>query len=244
MGMNHSKDISSQLIELPGNGRTIPTYAFGYEPHNQKPAIIIVHDIFGSTRPLFHEVARQLAQSGFAVLLPDLFVREGALAEETREAAYARYSTFNISGAVEDLRGISNALASEGRDVGMIGFCMGGTLGFFTASRIENVKACVIYYGFPVNAHPSTYQPDSPIDEIEQLHMPILGFFGEEDAGVGTENVYTYEERAKQAGKTIDFTVYPHLGHAWFTFEQDQPASKVSQETWARVTPFFQQNLH
>ena len=235
-------DNSEQRIEIPGSGRTIPTYAYGYSSQDRKPVVLIIHDIFGAN-PFYRDMGKRLADQGFAALLPDLFCREGALSENTREAAFARGSRHSFPVALEDIRAMVDKLSQEGHNVGLIGFCMGGTLTLLSAGRIPEVKAGVVYYGFPVNAHPTPNRPDNPIDEVAQLQAPLLGFFGEADAGVGVENVKAYEAAAQKAGKQIDFTIYPVVGHGFLTFDKEGPAVKASQESWSRAITFFKEHL-
>jgi carboxymethylenebutenolidase len=120
---------------------------------------------------------------------------------------------------------------------------MGGTLTLFSAARLPEVKAGVVYYGFPINVHPTPNRPDNPIDEVAQLQVPLLGFFGEADAGVGVENVKAYEAAAQKAGKQIDFTIYPVVGHGFLTFDEEGAAVRASQESWSRAIDFFKEYL-
>lgn len=235
-------DSSEQQFEMPGSDRTIPTYTYGYNPQDRKSAVIILHDVFGAN-PFYRDMGKRLSREGFAAFLPDLFCREGALAENTREAVFARASQHSFPVAMKDIGAIVAKLSGEGRNVGVIGFCMGGTLSFLTSSRLSLAKACVVYYGFPVNARPAPNRPDNPIDEVGQLHAPILGLFGETDAGVGVENVRAYEAAAKQAGKEIDFTIYPSVGHGFLSFEPEGPTAQASQDSWARTIAFFKEHL-
>ena len=235
---------AEQQMEFAGSGQPIPVYTYGYDPRAEKPksAVIILHDIFGASK-FYRNMGQRLADAGFAVILPDLFVREGPLGKNTREAAFARSSQHSFPVALEDIHAIVDTLSAEGHNVGVIGFCMGGTLALLAASRIPQIKASVVYYGFPVNVRSSANRPYSPIEEVNQLHAPLVGFFGEEDTGVGPDNVRKYEEEAKQAGKTLNFTIYPGVGHGFLTFESQGPAAKPSQESWARAIQFFKEQL-
>ncbi len=75
------------------------------------------------------------------------------------------------------------------------------------------------------------------------MHAPILGFFGEEDSGVGPDNVRAYEAAARQAGKAIDVTIYPGVGHGFLTFASEGPAAQPSQQSWARAMQFLKERL-
>ena len=132
--------VHEQQADMPGSGRTIPTLAYGYASQAQGPVVIVLHAIFGPGS-FERDVARRLAQAGFAVLLPDLFCREGPLAEPSFEAALARNSRHHAPRAMEDIAVIVRHLSETGRPVGLIGFCLGGTYALLAATRLPLVKA-------------------------------------------------------------------------------------------------------
>ncbi|HLI05017.1 MAG TPA: dienelactone hydrolase family protein [Ktedonobacteraceae bacterium] len=233
---------AEQQLEFAGSGQTIPAYAYGYKQGEPQPTVIVLHDIFGANK-FYRDMGQRLAEAGFAAILPDLFVRQGPLAQNSPQAAFARSGQHSFPVALEDIRAIVDKLSSEGRNVGFIGFCMGGTLALLADARIPQLKAAVVYYGFPVNAHPTPNRPFNPIDEVSQLHAPILGFWGEEDMGVGPDNVRAYVAAAKQAGKSIDATIYPGVGHGFMTFSSEGPAAKPSEESWVRAIQFLKERL-
>ena len=234
---------AEQQLEFAGSeGQSIPAYAYGYRSGEAQPTVIILHDIWGANK-FYRDMGQRLAEAGFAAILPDLFVRQGPLGQNSPQAAFARAGQHSFAVALEDIRAIVDKLSSQGRSVGVIGFCMGGTLALLADARIPQLKAVVVYYGFPVNSHPTSNRPFNPIDEVSQLHTPILGFFGQEDSGVGPDNVRAYEAAARQAGKPIDVTIYPGVGHGFLTFSSEGPAAQPSQQSWARAMQFLKERL-
>jgi carboxymethylenebutenolidase len=233
-----------QQLELPGSEQTVPVYAYGYTPGEAKPTVVIYHDAFGAT-PFYRDMARRLAEQGFAAILPDFFFREGPIAELTMEAARGRAIKHNQATALQDLATIVNALSAEGRKVGIIGFCMGGRQALFAASRIPALTASVVYYGPPVNTRPQPNVVGDPIDEVAQIQAPILGFFGDQDGGIPVEVVRRYEQATREAGKDVNLTIYPGVGHAFMTFDftSESPAAIASRESWARALTFLEERL-
>jgi carboxymethylenebutenolidase len=43
----------------------------------------------------------------------------------------------------------------------------------------------------------------------------LLGNFGGLDQGIPAESVREFERKAKAAGKSVDFKIYPEAGHAF-----------------------------
>jgi carboxymethylenebutenolidase len=232
-----------EQVEVPGEDRSIP--AFFVRPEGAHvPAVLIIHDVWGAN-PFYHDVARRLAGEGFAVLLPDFFVREGALAEQTREAVMERRSrhdqtraTHDIASALAWLRG--NA-ATTGK-VGTVGFCMGGTLVFLAAARQPVPDASVAFYGFPV-PNPTALAPLVPIDEAGQIRSPLLALWGDQDAGVGMDKVELYREALAENGVDFEFVIYPGAGHGFLTFDTTSPSYDAAQDGWKRTVAFLHETL-
>jgi carboxymethylenebutenolidase len=235
-------DVPEQPIELPGSNRPIPTYAYNYQPCDAKATVLILHDVYGA-KQLYRDMGKRLATTGFSAILPNFFVREGEARDTTIEAARERASKFSFVTAMQDLETIAKELTADGRKVGVIGFCMGGTLAMLSAGKFPFLSASVTYYGFPLNANPTELRPFNPLDEVGSLSVPLLGLFGEEDAGVGVANVQKYQQLAEQGGKNIDFTIYPKVGHGFLTFDQTSPNYPASRDSWAKTLAFFEANL-
>ncbi|MGH2532543.1 MAG: dienelactone hydrolase family protein [Thermomicrobiales bacterium] len=208
------------------------------------PAVLLIHDIYGAN-DFYHDVARRLAADGFVVLLPDLFAREGPLPEPTREAAFARRAKHSQVTALADIAKALDWLkahdATTGK-VGTVGFCMGGTLGFLAAARDPLPDATVAYYGFP-KGQKTELAPLAPLDEPEQVKAPLLGLWGDQDAGVGMENVAAYDAALTSAGVAHEFVIYPGIGHGFLTFDPDSPAFDGARDSYRRMIAFFQDKL-
>lgn len=240
--VDYNGDVPEQQIELSGSDRPLPTYAYNFQHGNSKATVFILHDVYGA-KQLYRDMGKRLAEMGFSVILPDLFVREGEARDTTIEAARERASKFSFVTAMHDIEIIAKELKTDGRKVGVIGFCMGGTLAMLSAGKYPFLDATVCYYGFPVNANRSELRPYNPIDEVDSLSVPLLGLFGEEDSGVGVANVQKYQELAEKAGKKIDFTIYPKVGHGFLTFDETSPNYPASQDSWGKTLAFFEERL-
>ncbi len=203
--------------------------------------VIIIHDIYGPNT-FYHDLARRLAKAGFCAWLPDLFVRVGPLPEYSSQAARARGQKLPYPQAMRDLARLVDELG-EDASTGIVGFCMGGTLTMLLAAHEPRLKAGVIYYGFPANPNPSENRPAQPFDEAEYVGMPLLGFWGDKDAGVGMENVERYRALLEEHDKDFEFHIYPGCGHGFLTFDPDDACYDASQESWERALVFFGERL-
>lgn len=205
--------------------------------------VIIIHDIHGAN-DFYHDLARRAAIAGYTAYLPDLFVREGPLAKPTREAARERGGRISFPRALRDLSQLFDTIsARSGLGIGTVGFCMGGTLVMLLAAREPRMAAGVIYYGFPANRNRSANRPDEPIEEAADVATPLLGFWGDQDQGVGMDNVARYQSALEAAGKDFDFTIYPGLPHGFLTFDEANPNYQNSLESWSRTLTFYGEQL-
>jgi carboxymethylenebutenolidase len=87
--------------------------------------------------------------------------------------------------------------------VGTIGFCFGGRVSFHAATADPTLNAAVVFYG----AGPRE-------DEIDRIHCPVLGIYGEDDEYI-TKDVPRVDAAMKRSGKTFEYEVYNRTGHAF-----------------------------
>src|SRR5207247_9399029 len=110
--------------------------------------------------------------------------------------------------------------------VGTIGFCMGGTQALLLAARRDDLAATVSYYGFPADSRTEA----SPVDFAPKMHGPILGHWGDQDAGAGMENVEKLREALEAAGVGHEFHIYPGLGHGFLKASLEDSKTPRSEE--------------
>jgi carboxymethylenebutenolidase len=223
----------------PAAGATGPTRASG---------VLIVADVYGRT-PFYEDLASRLAGAGFHALLPEPFFRQGPLANRSREVAMARRAQLDdvltIAGyhaAIDWLR--ARPEITPGR-VGTIGFCMGGTYVLDLAAERDDL-ATVCYYGFPRSRPQGPRPGPSPIDNVASMRGPIIGFWGDQDAGVGMENVIAFAEAAKEHGVDLDHTIYAGLGHGFLAqalTDPDHSGHDQARDSWDRTIGFYHRHL-
>ena len=204
------------------------------------PGILIINDVFGRS-PFYDQLARRLAQGGFVAVTAEYFFREGSLPEPTREAAMARAKQLDfkrwsrdMSAAIDWLRARPEVNAT----VGTIGFCMGGTQALLLAARRDDIAATVSYYGFPADARTDA----SPIEVAAEMHGPILGHWGDQDAGAGMDNVEKLRSALAAAGVEHEFQIYPGLGHGFLKAsleDEKTPGYEQACASWRRTLEFY-----
>jgi len=116
---------------------------------------------------------------------------------------------------------------------GVVGFCAGGALAQYTASKEEHVGAAVSFYGGfrKVNIH------------WEDLSAPILLIYGANDKGVPAEQGRDLEKKLKQMGKNVQLQVYPDADHAFFNDTGRSYKPDAAADAWRRTIDFFRQHI-
>ena len=211
------------------------------------PAVLVVNDVFGRSE-FYEHLSRRIAHAGFVALDVEFFFREGPVPAGDRPAAQARRARLDQERALRDLDAAIRWLEAQpevrGARVGTVGFCMGGTFVLQLAARHAHL-ATVCYYGFPA-AGGGPGEPARPLDIADRMSGPILGHWGDEDHGVGMDNVRALDQRLTASG--IDHTchIYPRLGHGFLKGLLDDeggPLHDLACESWTRTLDFWRWEL-
>ncbi|MCB4801451.1 dienelactone hydrolase family protein [Methylobacterium brachiatum] len=135
------------------------------------PAVIFYMDA-GGIRPAMLNMAQQLADAGYIVLLPDLFYRYGPYGPFVPEEVFVGdfravlgplMATTGSLTAAEDAEAMLAYLDTRddvrGREVGVVGFCMGGGMALVTAGTYpDRFAAAASFHG----GNLATDAPTSP----------------------------------------------------------------------------------
>jgi carboxymethylenebutenolidase len=217
-------DITSSLVTIDVADAQLNAFLAQPEGSESRPAVIVVHEIFGLTDHI-KDVACRFARAGFTALAPDLFKREGALPlDQGFDAIRAVVGNIPDARLVSDLNTCAawlRALPGAAGPVGLVGFCWGGRVAMLMAGNTGDVQACVAYYG-RVEGEKTAAQPTHPIDIVESINSPLMGHFGGLDHAIPVEGVRRLKEALKSAGKTSEIFVYDEAGHAFNNDTREQ----------------------
>ena len=221
-----------ERISYKANGHATPAYLA--RPRQPGPGLVVIQEWWGLV-PHIEHIADRLADAGFVSLAPDLYHGEKAT---TPDRAGKLMMALRIDEAATDLAGAIDQLASQSGvtnpKVGTIGFCMGGALSLFAASKNPEVGACAVFYG----GHPHV-KPD-----LASLQAPVLGIYAGKDAFVTPESVKALDDQLTSLGKRHEFHTYPNADHAFFNDERaDVYDPAAAADAWAKTLAFFRREL-
>mgnify|MGYP000583818209 CR=1 FL=1 len=205
-----------QMIELTAaDGFKLGAYRADPEG-TPRGGLVVVQEIFGVNTHI-RSVCDRYAALGYATVAPALFDRlqpgfeSGYSPDEVAEARKF-IGLADFDDMLRDTQAAIDALSGTGK-IGVVGYCLGGSIAFLAATRLSGISAAVGYYGGRITAH-ADEAPKVPT----QLH------YGEQDQGIPMSDVETVI--AKQPD--CDIHVYP-AGHGFACDERAsfEPASTM-----------------
>ena len=240
-------NVSRDEVRVPLGGESMPAL-LARPDSGTGSGVLVVSDIYGRS-PFYENLAARLALAGFHALLPDFFFREGPLVERTMEAAFARRGQWvekqGLADLITAIDWLNNQDGVNGARVGTVGFCLGGTLVLGIAANRDDV-ATVCYYGFPAGSPTSANNAPAPLSVTEKMSGPMLGFWGEQDAAVGIDNVFKLADSLQARGVEFDHTIYPGVGHGFLAASKLDPeheAYEIACDSWTKAIEFYRRTL-
>jgi carboxymethylenebutenolidase len=220
-------------ITFKANGHTTEGY-LAKPASGAGPGAIVLQEWWGLV-PHIEDIADRFAAAGFFALAPDLYHGERATGPDQ---AGKLMMALNIDRAEKDLAGAIDYLKQQdgviGKGVGTVGFCMGGALSLFAASKNSEVAACVVFYG----GHPNV-KPDLPA-----LNAPVLGIWAGKDGFVNADIVSALDRQLTALGKRHEFHTYANADHAFFNDTRPEVYdAQAAADAWKRTIEFFRREL-
>ena len=196
-----------------------------------KAAVVVIQEIFGVNHHI-RSICDRLAREGYVAVAPSIFDRSEPNFQcgySPDEVANARKFIANpdLAAMLRDTQAAIDAVKEVG-PVGIIGFCLGGSIAYGAATRLSGLKAAIGYYGGMI----VRFADDKPTVPT-QLH------FGAKDAGIPLSDVETIRSKRPD----VEIHVYEGAQHG---FNCDERASydKASADlAWPRSLEFFARHL-
>lgn len=218
----------SEFITLTaGDGHRFPAWQAG----NGVPGLVVIQEIFGVNNHIRH-TADRFAAENFAVLAPALFERVGpgielGYDEEDVKRGREIRSKVALEEALRDIAAAVGALKSEGRAVGVVGYCWGGSLAWAAATRLEGIDAAVGYYGGEIAKMAD-----------ERPRCPVMLHFGEQDHAIPMSDVETVRKKHPD----LPIFTYP-AGHGFSCDERGSFDPESHARALSRTLPFLRKHL-
>ncbi|MDI1253627.1 dienelactone hydrolase family protein [Thermomonas sp.] len=192
-------------------------------------ALVVVQEIFGVNGHI-RDVCSSFAAHGYVAMAPaffDHFEHDVQLQYDAEGVQHGKWlvDRLGFDRALQDVHSAATSLEEYG-DVGVVGYCWGGTLAYLANTRLS--LPAVSYYG--ARSVPFLSEP---------LAAPMMFHFGERDASIPAADIASHRAHHPDA----ELHVYP-AGHGFNCNQRadyDQPSATLALE---RTLGFFGQALH
>jgi len=244
----NAADLTGVDVDIKTPDGTADAYFVHPAAKGKYPAVLIWPDIFG-LRPAFKEMARRLAESGYAVLVVNPFYR-------AKKAPTAPdHPNFQDPATRDSLMGLMNALTPEGemtdakafvtwvdkkKKMGTTGYCMGGPFTLRTAATIPTrVGAGASFHGGGL----VTDKPDSPHLLIPKIKAQYLFAIAENDDQRQPEAKTTLHDAFAKANLPAEIEVYTGAQHGWCPPDSAVYNHDQAEKAWSRMLVLFKTAL-
>jgi carboxymethylenebutenolidase len=210
--------------------------AYVARPAQPTPVQIIVLPDGGGLRPYFKSLTLRLAEIGFTTIAFDYFGRTAGLTPRDDSFDWREHvphvkpeTTFlaDLTAAIARLRADAG---EQARATFALGFCMGGTLAFWSGTTDLGLAGAIGFY-----AHVGDEELRSA---AAQITTPLLGLFGDADQFIPVDDVRAFDRQLNGLGIEHEFVLYPGAPHGFFEIEQEA-YEEASADAWRRMLAFI-----
>ena len=240
-------------VEIKTPDGTADAY-FVHPAKGKYPGVLMWPDIFG-LRPAFKQMATRLAESGYSVLVVNLFYRtkKAPTAPEhadfddpaTRQAVMAQRATLSPETTDRDARAFVSFLdkqpsVDKKRKMGSTGYCMTGPFVMRTAAAFpDRIGAGATFHGGGL----VTDKADSPHLLIPQMKAHYLIAIAENDDQKEPETKNVLRDSFAKAKLAAEIEVYPGTQHGWCPLDSRVYNHDQAERAWGRMLALFSNSL-
>jgi carboxymethylenebutenolidase len=196
------------------------------------PVILVIHENRG-LNPHIEDMARRLALESFVAFAPDaLFPLGGYPGDEDKGREL--FSKLDQAKTREDFVAaatFATSLPAASGKVGAVGFCYGGGIVNFLATRLPGLGAGAVFYGMA-----------PPSDKVASIKTPLLLHLAENDERINTSWA-AYETALKAAGVEYEAFTYSGTQHGFNNGTTPRYEPAAATLAWQRTVAFFNRTL-
>jgi len=196
------------------------------------PGVLVVHENRG-LNPHIEDIARRVALENFVAFAPDaLFPLGGYPGDEDK--AREVFPKLDQAKTREDF--VAAAAWLKGRSestgkVGVVGFCYGGSISNFLATRLPDLGAAVPFYG-----------GQAKTEDVPKIKAPLLIHYAGQDDRVNA-GWPAYEAALKANNVRYEAHIYPGTQHGFNNDTTPRYDKAAAALAWQRTMAFFGKHL-
>ncbi len=212
-------------------GRSLPAYWAHPVSGWRLPAVALIHDWWGVT-PIIRRMANLFAQTGYYVIVPDLFDGQvastpGDAMDRVKALGDGGYARVNAALTVLETHHNTNG------DVAAIGIGLGGSLAFEAAVTRPDLEAAVAYGGFPQRC----------LGRFGQSRTPILAFYGADEPYIPPAIIDRLRTELASSSLAHEVVILAGTGHEFFAEGAPEPQRLAGRQALARTFAFLEAHL-
>lgn len=234
--------IKQQEIFIPTPDGQMPAFVCFPAANSFKPAVLVLMEAFGLT-PHIKDVTTRIAKEGYLAIAPDLYYRE--LPDNKfgyDEAKLARLMMYGLDfnkTLEEDIRATLDYLKSRSDVnsdfIGVTGFCFGGSMTFYTATKFSSeIAVAAPFYSVVL---------DEWLEAVKDITIPVYLFFGGADSFIPLNRIKQIDFCFKKLGKNYKLKVYDDAEHGFFCQERSSYNRLAAEDSWHELIEFFTRYL-
>src|SRR5215831_6854194 len=214
----------------------MPVYEARPASGKDTPIVLVISEIWG-VHEYIRDCTRRFAKAGYCAVAPELFKREGGVAQIPNVqdilkivlAVPRKQVLGDVAAAGDWAKKLPGVKADR---VGVTGWCWGGSTVYQVAGTNPDIKAAVAWYGPPARPYPDTPNPVTGFDIAKDIKAPFLGLYGAKDQIISTADVTKFGDLLKQANKNAEIVIYPDAAHGFFADYRPSYNAEAATDAW------------
>ena len=213
--------------------------------------VLLWPDIFG-LRPAMRQMAKRLAENGYAVLVPNPFYRQKKANEVAEKGAVTPIpQLLPLAQALNETTHMTDARAfiawmdqqqavAKNRRIGTQGYCMGGPMAFRTAAAVpDRVGAVASFHGGGL----VTPMPNSPHLQASKTKVQLLIAIAANDDMRAPDEKNVLKETFAKTNQPAEIEVYTGATHGWCPPDSGVYNEPQAEKAWSRLIALYAKAL-
>jgi carboxymethylenebutenolidase len=243
----NAQDVMERDVDIKTPDGSADSY-FVHPAKGSAAAVLIWPDIFG-LRPAMRNMAKRLAQQGYAVLVPNPFYRAGkpnATGATPIKEMMAFRKGMSQTTDMSDARALiawldAQPQVNKNRKIGTQGYCMGGPMTFHTASAVpDRVGAVASFHGGGLVGKEG--DPNSPHLLAAKTKASFLIAIAENDDKQRPMDKDVLKATFSAAKLPAEIEVYA-AAHGWCPPDTQVYNEKEAERAWTRLLALYKTAL-
>jgi carboxymethylenebutenolidase len=215
-----------------GSGKMRGYLALPARHSGKLPGVLVIHENRG-LNPHIEDIARRIALEQYVAFAPDALTPLGGYPGD-EDKARDLFGKLDQQKTHEDFLAAAAWLEKRPEctgKIGVTGFCYGGGIANFLATRLPELAAAAPFYGS---------QP--PAEDVPKIKAPLLIHYAEKDDRIDA-GIPAFEAALKANHIKVELFIYPGTQHGFNNDTTPRYDKAAATLAWQRTMDFFKKNL-